>query len=61
MLTKHLRDKPQCENRTPSPDEEVIHITLSQERDLRKKRQNITEEERWLSCFRTIFPDIPID
>lgn len=60
-LAEHLRAESRCENKTPSPDEESIYITQSQERDLRKRKKDIPEEERWFSCFRIIFPDIPSD
>lgn len=58
-LAEHLRAEIRCENKTPSPDEEIIYITPIQERELRKKKKNILEEERWFSYFRIIFPDIP--
>ena len=58
-LAEHLRAGTPCETRTPSPDEETIYISRSQERELRKKKRNIEEEKRWFQCFRTIFPDIP--
>jgi hypothetical protein len=60
-LDGHHRGEIQCEKKTPSPDEEVIYITRSQERDLRKKKKNMTEEERWFRYFRIIFPKIPND
>jgi hypothetical protein len=60
-LAEHLRGESRCENKTPSPDEEIIYITKSQERELRKKKKNVPEEERWFNSFRIIFPDIPND
>ncbi|KAK3899230.1 hypothetical protein C8A05DRAFT_37168 [Staphylotrichum tortipilum] len=60
-LTEHLRAERQCENKTPSPDEEIIYITQDQERELRKKRKNVPEEDRWFENFRIIFPNLPDD
>lgn len=61
VLAAHLRAERRCENETPSTEEEIMYITQEQERELRRKRKNIREEDRWFNYFRIIFPTVPDD
>jgi len=61
QLNQHLRAQTRCENMTGPITKETTYITRTQERALRKRKKNVPEEERWLTVFRIVFPDIPTD
>ncbi|KAF5687861.1 het-E-1 heterokaryon incompatibility protein [Fusarium denticulatum] len=60
-LTEHARAEQRCDNQLAPAEEEIIYITQSQERALRKRQRNIPQEERWALVFQVVFPNIPPD
>ncbi|KAK0642083.1 hypothetical protein B0T16DRAFT_224830 [Cercophora newfieldiana] len=60
-LTEHMRAEARCENRMAPPDEETINISKSQGLELRKRKKEVSEEERWFNTFHILFPDVPPD
>ncbi|KAK3320496.1 kinase-like domain-containing protein [Cercophora scortea] len=62
LLYKHSREEPQCLIRAP----EIINGQLSLEqalslRSMKKRRTDMTEEDKWFEIFRILFPskDLP--
>ena len=60
QLDDHLRQDVPCQVRVLS-EEESLCITYEQEQQLRKRARKGKgkDDERWVSIFRMIFPDVP--
>ncbi|KAG5661888.1 hypothetical protein KAF25_004127, partial [Fusarium avenaceum] len=60
-LIDHTRAEQRCDNQSAPEEEEIIFISQTQEKALRKRHRNIPEDERWVLVFQILFPDIPTD
>lgn len=56
-LNEHLRSQTRCEVTSPCPLEYRMYITQEQQRAIKKRKKNVTGEEKWLDMYRIIFPD----
>ncbi|KAK0620695.1 hypothetical protein B0T14DRAFT_236361 [Immersiella caudata] len=61
MLTEHQRAVVICETSEAQSEEETTYITKSQEMELRKRKRETSEEEKWFNIFRILFPGIPAE
>jgi hypothetical protein len=60
-LNEHARSDAICDTKDAPPEEETIYISKSQESELRKKKRERSEEERWFNIFNICFPGVPVD
>jgi len=60
-LNEHARSDAICDTKDAPPEEETIYISKSQESQLRKKKRERSEEERWFNIFNMLFPGVPVD
>jgi hypothetical protein len=58
-LTEHQRAAMICETSAVRPEEETTYISKSQEMELRKRKREVSEEEKWFTIFRILFPRVP--
>ncbi|KAK4446948.1 hypothetical protein QBC34DRAFT_144548 [Podospora aff. communis PSN243] len=58
-LLEHQRAAVICETSAVQLEEETIYISKSQELELRKRKRETSEEEKWHNIFRILFPQVP--
>lgn len=59
-LNEHLRSQTRCEVTSPCPLKNRMFITQEQQRAIKKRKKNVTGEEKWLDMYRIIFPDVSV-
>lgn len=59
-LNEHLRSQTRCEVTSPCPLKDRMYITQAQQRAIKKRKENVTGEEKWLDLYRIIFPDVSV-
>lgn len=59
-LNEHLRSQTRCEVTSPCPLKDRMYITQVQQRAIKKRKKNVTGEEKWLDLYRIIFPDVSV-
>lgn len=60
-LDEHSQAIPACQPKPQALDLEVLHITETQVKKLRKRQKGVDEEARWVHVFQILFPDVPRD
>jgi len=56
-----MRADERCEKQDAPPETDTIYISKSQELELRKRKRETSEEEKWFNIFNILFPGIPVD